>query len=186
MTYQNDIELLDERLKLYSTYIVSNAVVSRANEFFNIPNERYRFVWSINRKTLMQDVDNDDQLDLQPSSNMDTKPFGQLYAYKSKRQAIHIIGVVISKLPREFIVTNMTRQQKTNDFVMVDKDDLQAPGPSKKLQYSKQLEEYSSRNEWTKFQSIGQSLKGIKEEGFNSRRSSREGRPLAMHLQLEF
>ncbi|XP_031118234.1 uncharacterized protein LOC116021869 [Ipomoea triloba] len=104
MTYQNDIELLDERLKLYSTYIVSNALVSRANQFFNVPDERYRFVWSINRKTLIQEVDNDDQLDLQPSSDMDTKPFGQLYDYKSKRQAINIIGVMISKLPRELIL----------------------------------------------------------------------------------
>lgn len=122
MTYQNDIELLDERLKLYSTYIVSNALVSRANQFFNVPDERYRFVWSINRKTLIQEVDNDDQLDLQPSSDMDTKPFGQLYDYKSKRQAINIIGVVISKLPREFIVTNRTGQQKANDFVIVDEE----------------------------------------------------------------
>ncbi|XP_031105493.1 replication protein A 70 kDa DNA-binding subunit C-like isoform X3 [Ipomoea triloba] len=116
MTYQNDIELLDERL------IVSNALVSRANQFFNVPDEMYRFVWSINRKTLIQAVDNDDQLDLQPSSDMDTKPFGQLYDYKSKRQAINIIGVVISKLPREFIVTNRTGQQKANDFVIVDEE----------------------------------------------------------------
>ncbi|XP_019160755.1 PREDICTED: uncharacterized protein LOC109157310 [Ipomoea nil] len=85
-------------------------------------NERYRFVWSINRKTLIQDVNDDQQLDLQPSSDMDTKPFGQLYAYKSKRQAINVIGVVISKLPREFIVTNKIGQQKANDFVIVDEE----------------------------------------------------------------
>nr|GMD27114.1 replication protein A 70 kDa DNA-binding subunit B-like isoform X1 [Ipomoea batatas] len=108
MTYENVIELLDEMLKLYSTYIASNALVSRANKIFNVTYERYRFVWSINRKILIQDVDNDDQLDLQPSSDMDTKSFGQLYDYKSKRQAINIIGVMISKLPREFIVTNRT------------------------------------------------------------------------------
>ncbi|CAH9083467.1 unnamed protein product [Cuscuta europaea] len=119
MAYGQDISVVDQRLELYKTYNISNALVTAVYPNFNVPDEHYKFLWSINRRTLIQDVDEEDKIEVQENADIVTTPFSLFYNSMTKRETINVLGAIIYKLPREFVVTEKKKKQ-AKDFIFVD------------------------------------------------------------------
>ncbi|CAH9101888.1 unnamed protein product, partial [Cuscuta europaea] len=77
--FQGDIEGIDQRLTLYSTYLVSDAYVKTiADMRFNV-DDTYPYVWSLNRRTLIQDVDISEGPNYRKIAEAETTPFGDIF-----------------------------------------------------------------------------------------------------------
>ncbi|VFQ83186.1 unnamed protein product [Cuscuta campestris] len=79
MTYGQDIAIIDKRIQLNGTYKVYDARVTEATHGFAVPDETYRFIWTLNRRTMIHDVSPDDKLVPQPTANADIEPFSMFY-----------------------------------------------------------------------------------------------------------
>ncbi|CAH9060280.1 unnamed protein product, partial [Cuscuta europaea] len=113
MAYGQDISVLDQRLDLYKTYLISNAGVSEVYANFSVSDEHYKFLWSLNRRTLIQDVDEEDKIVVQGNSEIITTPFSCFYGSMAKRELINVFGAIFKKLPREFVITDRKKRQRT-------------------------------------------------------------------------
>ncbi|CAH9120517.1 unnamed protein product, partial [Cuscuta epithymum] len=78
--FQGDIEGIDQRLVLHSTYLISNAYVKRiANIRFCVDAE-YPYVWSFTRRTLIRDVAAQEGEDFRQLAEVDITAFTDMYA----------------------------------------------------------------------------------------------------------
>ncbi|XP_031126940.1 replication protein A 70 kDa DNA-binding subunit A-like [Ipomoea triloba] len=121
MLYDNEIDVLDERLKLYCTYTISNASVKPAREFINLPDPNYGNLWNITRRTMIEDVVAGDEININESVQPHITPFSDFYACLSSRQLINVLAIVICKLPRQCITTR-NGQQNINEFVIINEE----------------------------------------------------------------
>nr|GMD30436.1 ATP-dependent DNA helicase PIF1-like [Ipomoea batatas] len=90
MLYDNEIDVLDKRLKLHCTYTISNASVKPAKEFVNLPDPNYRNLWNITRRTMIEDVVAGDGININEPVQPHITPFSDFYACLSSRQLIRI------------------------------------------------------------------------------------------------
>ncbi|VFQ70060.1 unnamed protein product [Cuscuta campestris] len=87
MTYNEDILVIDERLQLHETYLISNAKVSPITNSFGFPDDNYKYLWTINRWTMIQDSDSDQKIIVQTALPMDIDPFSTFYnAMQNKKK----------------------------------------------------------------------------------------------------
>ncbi|CAH9103232.1 unnamed protein product [Cuscuta epithymum] len=119
LAYGHEISVIDQRLSLHNTYLISNAMVSNVYANFNVPDVEYQFIWSINRRTLIQDVDAVDKLEIVAQSEAAVTPFNAFYDSMIQKELINVLGLIICKLPREFVLTS-DGPKKANDFVIID------------------------------------------------------------------
>ncbi|CAH9120824.1 unnamed protein product, partial [Cuscuta epithymum] len=78
--FQGDIEGIDQRLTLYSTYLVSNAYVKTITDIRFCVDNAYPYVWSFTRRTLIQDVPVEEGQDFRQLAEADTTPFTEIFA----------------------------------------------------------------------------------------------------------
>nr|GMC59982.1 replication protein A 70 kDa DNA-binding subunit B-like [Ipomoea batatas] len=121
MLYDNEIDVLDKRLKLHCTYTISNASVKPAKEFVNLPDPNYRNLWNITRRTMIEDVVAGDGININEPVQPHITPFSDFYARLSSRQLINVLAIVICKLPRQYITTR-NGQQNINEFVIINEE----------------------------------------------------------------
>ncbi|CAH9107231.1 unnamed protein product [Cuscuta epithymum] len=119
--FEGDIEGIDKRLTLYSTYLISNAYVKPLTELRYCVDESYKYVWSFTRRTMIQDVDAEEGNDAREQAEADTKQFWELYTCYLTDEKISILAAIVAKLPRAFIVTD-DGQKVAWDVVVVDED----------------------------------------------------------------
>nr|GMC47471.1 replication protein A 70 kDa DNA-binding subunit B-like [Ipomoea batatas] len=74
MLYDNEIGILDEKLKLHHTYNISNASVKAAREFTNLPDPNYGNLWNITRRTVIREVVAGDEINI----NQDHQPHNSI------------------------------------------------------------------------------------------------------------
>lgn len=74
MLYDNEIGILDEKLKLHHTYNISNASVKAAMEFTNLPDPNYGNLWNITRRTVIREVVAGDEINI----NQDHQPHNSI------------------------------------------------------------------------------------------------------------
>ncbi|VFQ96823.1 unnamed protein product [Cuscuta campestris] len=121
MTYGQDIAVIDKRIQLNGTYKVFDARVSPAAHGFAVPDETYRFIWTLNRRTMIHDVSPDEKLVPQPTADAEIEPFSMFYKSMWSKKDINVLGAVISKLARMFVFTKKG-QKTTTDFIIIDQE----------------------------------------------------------------
>ncbi|CAH9135165.1 unnamed protein product [Cuscuta epithymum] len=124
--FQGDIEGIDQRLSLYSTYLISNAYVKRITEMRYCVDANYPYVWSFNRRTLIQDVDPAEGVDFRELAESETAPFHTIFDAYQHDARMNILGAIVKKLPRTFIVTG-GKQRVAWDVVLVNEECIPIP-----------------------------------------------------------
>ncbi|VFQ73601.1 unnamed protein product [Cuscuta campestris] len=125
MTYGQDIIILDKRLEVNNTYKIFNAKVSEATQGFGVPDESYRHIWTLNRRTMIHDVSSKEKILIQPSAEPEIDPFSLFYKAMLTNKKINVLAVVIAKLQRNFDYTK--KGQKTaSDFIIIDHESPRA------------------------------------------------------------
>ncbi|RAL54996.1 hypothetical protein DM860_013692 [Cuscuta australis] len=121
MTYGQDIAIIDKRIQLNGTYKVFDARVSPVTHGFAVPDETYRCIWTLNRRTMIHDVSPDEKLVPQPTADADIEPFSMFYKSMWSKKDMNVLGAVISKLARRFVFTKKG-QKTTTDFIIIDQE----------------------------------------------------------------
>ncbi|VFQ83556.1 unnamed protein product [Cuscuta campestris] len=101
MIYGIDIPFVDDRLHLNKTYVISNARVTPVMERYSVPDEQYRYTWTLNRRTLIIDVNPDHQLFIQPNLEAPIDPFHTFYTAMLNKSSLNVLDTVLAKLPRQ-------------------------------------------------------------------------------------
>ncbi|CAH9124106.1 unnamed protein product, partial [Cuscuta epithymum] len=117
--FQGDIEGIDQRLTLYSTYLVSNAYVKSISDMRFCVDGAYPYVWSFTRRTMIQDVVEEEGQDFRQLAEADTTPFSDIYASYMRDEQINVLAAVVKKLPRTFVFSN-AKQKPAWDVVLLD------------------------------------------------------------------
>lgn len=121
MVYDNDIDRLDKRLEVSSTYIICNASVTSVVGFKNLLDPKYTNLWNITRSTMIQKVSPDEAIDMSGHVHDHLNKFHQIFDYFLSRRPISIMAIVIYKLPRKIVVTK-NGDQNVNDFVIMNEE----------------------------------------------------------------
>ncbi|VFQ87545.1 unnamed protein product [Cuscuta campestris] len=121
MIYGIYIPFVDDRLHLNKTYVISNASVTPVMERYSVPDEQYRYTWTLNRRTLIIDVNPDHQLFIQPNLEAPIDPFHTFYTAMLNKSNINVLATVIAKLPRQFIFTSQGKQ-RISDLVLMNQE----------------------------------------------------------------
>nr|GMC53744.1 replication protein A 70 kDa DNA-binding subunit B-like [Ipomoea batatas] len=121
MVYDNDIDGLDKRLEVSSTYIICNASITNVVGFKNLPDPKYTNLWNITRSTMIQKVSPDEAIDMSGHVHDHLSKFHQVFDYFLSRRPISIMAIVIYKLPRKIVVTK-NGDQNVNDFVIMNEE----------------------------------------------------------------
>ncbi|CAH9094382.1 unnamed protein product, partial [Cuscuta epithymum] len=124
--FQGDIQGIDQRLILYSTYLVSNAYVKTIADMRFSVDDAYPYVWSFNRRTLIQDVDIAEGPNYRQIAEAETIPFGDIFNSFLHETRINILGAIVKKLPRNFIVSN-SKQRIAWDVVLINEECIPIP-----------------------------------------------------------
>nr|GMC51781.1 replication protein A 70 kDa DNA-binding subunit B-like [Ipomoea batatas] len=90
MVYDNDIDGLDKRLEVSSTYIICNASVTNVVGFKNLPDPKYTNLWNITRSTMIQKVSPDEAIDMSGHVHDHLSKFHQVFDYFLSRQPIRL------------------------------------------------------------------------------------------------
>ncbi|CAH9143883.1 unnamed protein product [Cuscuta epithymum] len=124
--FQGDIAGIDQRLSLYSTYLISNAYVKPLTDLRYCVDDAYKFVWSFTRRTLIQDVQPEEGVNFRQLAEAGTRPFWEFFTCYLNNEHISVLAAIVSKLPRTFIVTD-NGQKLAWDVVLVDEDCTPVP-----------------------------------------------------------
>ncbi|CAH9078943.1 unnamed protein product [Cuscuta epithymum] len=124
--FQGDIAVIDQRLALHSTYLISNAFVKPATDLRYCVDLNYQFVWTFTRRTLIQDVTPEDAIDCALLLEAGTKPFHDFYDCHLRNEKISALAAVVQKLPRAFIVTD-GHQKPAWDIVLINEECIPVP-----------------------------------------------------------
>ncbi|XP_019189124.1 PREDICTED: replication protein A 70 kDa DNA-binding subunit B-like isoform X3 [Ipomoea nil] len=119
MTYANEIDILDNKLSLNATYIITDTIVSIPRGKLVLPDERYNYLWTLTRKCTVADVPDDDGLQVMQEPKIDEISFSHFHKYINTEQKISAMAVVIHKLPRKHI-DSKNRKIDAADIVLVD------------------------------------------------------------------
>ncbi|RAL52437.1 hypothetical protein DM860_007294 [Cuscuta australis] len=119
MTYGQDITILDKRLEVNNTYKIFNAKVSQDIQGFGVPDESYRNISTLNRRTMIHDVSSEEKILIQPSAEPEMDPFSMFYKAMLTNKKINVFAIVIAKLQRKFVFTKKG-QKMASDFIIID------------------------------------------------------------------
>ncbi|CAH9088463.1 unnamed protein product [Cuscuta epithymum] len=124
--FQGDIEGIDQRLSVYSTYLISNAYVKPVTQMRYCIDVNYPYVWSFNRRTLIQDVDAPEGVDFREIAESETAAFRDIFDSYQHATRINILGAIVKKLPRTFIVSD-GKQRTAWDVVVINEECIPLP-----------------------------------------------------------
>ncbi|VFQ66125.1 unnamed protein product [Cuscuta campestris] len=121
MIYGIDIPFVDDRLHLNKSYVISNARVTPVMERYSVPDEQYRYTWTLNRRTLIIDVNPEHQLFIQANLEAPIDPFHTFYLAMLSKSSLNVLATVLAKLPRRCVFTSQGKQI-ISDFVLMDQE----------------------------------------------------------------
>lgn len=88
MTYTNEIDIFDNKLSLNATYIITDAIVSIPKGKLVLPDDRYKYLWTLTRKCTVDVVPNEDRLQVVEEPEMDAVSFSQFHKYINTKKKI--------------------------------------------------------------------------------------------------
>ncbi|CAH9122873.1 unnamed protein product [Cuscuta epithymum] len=124
--FQGDIQGIDQRLALYSTYLVSNAFVKPITDMRFLVDVEYPYVWSFTRRTFIQDVAAETGQNFRQLAEADTTPFSDIYDSYLRETRINVMAAIVKKLPCTFVFSNDT-QKPAWDVVLIDSQCIPIP-----------------------------------------------------------
>ncbi|CAH9065301.1 unnamed protein product [Cuscuta europaea] len=77
--FQGDIEGIDQRLELHSTYQISNAYVKTIIDLKLCVDDKYPYLWSFKRRTFIKDVKPEGQIDYHHLAQEGITPFAAFF-----------------------------------------------------------------------------------------------------------
>ncbi|XP_062089709.1 uncharacterized protein LOC133796232 [Humulus lupulus] len=113
--FETDTNSREDTLKLFHSYYISDALVKNANPRYKIGT--YEYDWTLNTRTLIEDVEEHDNQIEAPKYNI--VPFTYLHSYKYSTQRIYFLAVAIQIKPTKEITTEF-QQQTIQEIYLID------------------------------------------------------------------
>ncbi|CAH9093449.1 unnamed protein product [Cuscuta europaea] len=90
MTYTRDIDKVDAKLDLFSTYVISNAEVKAIKSNLVFPDNRYKFFWTLKDTTQIQRVQPGEELNTERQLQLLPTKLPNIHKYVNTEQRIKL------------------------------------------------------------------------------------------------